>query len=53
MGAKGARVSVRFRFGFVSLRASRGAVPREKPRLQSDVRPGGVCELLQSFHIQV
>lgn len=53
MGEKNAHISVRLRFVSVSLRAPRRAVPREEPRLQGDVRPGGVCELLQSFYLQV
>lgn len=53
MGEKGARVSVRVGFVSVLLRAARRAVPGERPGLQGDVRPGGVCELLQSLHLQV
>lgn len=53
VGEDSARVFVRLRFDFVSLRASRGIVPRARPRLQSDVRLGRVCQLLQSFHVQV
>lgn len=53
VGEKSARIPVRFRFVSVGLCASRRAVPRERPRLQGDVRPGGVCELLQSFYLQV
>lgn len=53
VGEENARISVRSRFVSVCLCASRRAVPREEPGLQSDVRPGGVSELLQSLHLQV
>lgn len=53
MGAKGTHVFVPFRFGFVCLCPSRRGIQGEKPRLQSAVRPGGVCKLLQSFYLKV
>lgn len=53
MGEKSAHIPLRVGFVSVCLRASRRAVPREKPRLQGDVRPGGVGELLQSVYLQV
>lgn len=53
MGEKGARFPLRVRPRPVCLCAARRAVPRERPRLQGDVRPGRVRELLQGLHLQV